>query len=162
MWRPSDVRLGQLKLEGVELAAIERQSARTEEAWDDLGRHCVLVDCPEIRTRVRLVQDLAEAAGVTARGGGRVDGAVDGQPGAGVALELARTPGDRDVLSLRCGAGASGAGVALQLDVVLIAVRYELGDGRGGRLVGSRELEFLAVSGQGSEPTLMADAAQPR
>lgn len=56
---PQIVRFGSAAWEGVVAVVVDRAAQRLIEEWDDAGPYATLVDVPEQRVRVRVVQEVA-------------------------------------------------------------------------------------------------------
>ncbi len=133
--QPATVTFGDEKLEQVSMVRVDRAAKKTVTEWDDSGPHVRLCDCPQIETRVHVSVPLFR-----------------GDFGS---LAL----GTQAVLRVTTGENASDAGrrVMRVHQAVLVGVKHEVGRARG-QTIATRELEFVCVSENGSDPVQVFDA----
>ncbi len=128
---PREVTFGGVVWSEVESVSIARSAARSFVEFGDAGPHAVLVDVPEQRVGVTVVQELL---------GDDVD---------------VPKPGEQGALSFVTSANSSGAGAKqVSMTAVVLDVKYKVS-----RKVGSsRTVELVAVSGDGvSDPVTVVD-----
>lgn len=130
---PSAVAFGSATWSGVWAIAVDRRAARLVEARGDRGPHAVLVDVPEQRVRVRVVQRFTR------------DEPTAPRPGEMALLRFTASPGGSDALRRRVSVMA-----------VVLRVEHEIARGRGA----TRMIELAGVSVDGAaDPVSVADAA---
>jgi hypothetical protein len=130
---PRLVTFGSYSWPEVAAIAIDRSPHRTVEDWSDLGPYAVLVDVPEQKVRVTVVQEVE-----------RDD------------VHLPR-PGESGTLSFRTSPTASDAGRRrFSCTAVVLEVRHELSLRKGA----VRTVTLAAVSADGAtDPVVMGDAS---
>jgi hypothetical protein len=129
---PRSVVFGGSRWEGVVSVAIDRLPQRLVEEWSDEGPFAVLVDVPEERTRIKVVQEIL-----------RDD------------LDAPR-PGEQGTLSLCTSPAASDAGRRrLSASAVVLRVEHEVSVKTGA----VRTVTLAAVSADGAaDPVSVGDA----
>jgi hypothetical protein len=129
---PRSVSFGSATWEGVSSIVVDRQAARTLEELGDNGPYPVLVDVPEQRVRVKVVQEFTRDE------------------------MSAPAPGEQATLQFVTAPGASTAGLRrVTLTAIVIGVEHEVSLKRGA----TRTIELAAISSDGrTDPVSIADA----
>jgi hypothetical protein len=130
---PQTVRFGQARWPDVSALAIDRRPRRIIEEWTDTGPYPALVDCPEQRIRITIIQELAHA---------------DPSP---------PRPGDQATLScFTAPARAESARRKVSTTAVILEVRHELSHKKGAL----RTITLAAISGGQADPITITDAPE--
>jgi hypothetical protein len=128
---PRHITFGAARWDDVIAIAIDRSPHRTVEEWSDLGPYAVLVDIPEQRTRIQVVQELAR------------DDVTAPRPGEQATLTFYTAPTPSDAGRRKVSATA-----------VILDVRHELSLRKGA----IRTVTLAAVSSGSADPVSITDA----
>lgn len=131
---PRLVQFGPHAWDDVAAVTIDRAAARLAEEWGDLGPHAAFADVPELRTTIRIVQELL-----------RDD--LD-----------APLPGTQDELTLHTSpAWADGGRRKLTARAIITRIEHEVSLKRGA----IRTITLLAISEDGADDPITFSEAAP-